>query len=472
MSKTQQARSPIIDAGEGENLIESRHVWILKPSPENTELYRDDEASLREFAEHVRRDGILEPLAVTADDFVVSGHRRLAAARLAGLSEVPCRVLKLKRADLPTAEYVKLLRECNRQRSKSIDEILRESVVDADPDAAYTCLVESRVKRARNGASEFEIEGTKHRATISKAKQPMLAAAMGAIEEREEFHPLTVRQVHYCLLSDPPLRHASKPDSRYRNDRASYADLCDLLARARIAGDLPWSTIADETRPVKVWRTYRNVGAFTEDELSGLFGNYWRDLLQSQPDHHEILIEKSASLSVIEQVAMKYTIPVTSGRGQCSKVRLWEMARRFQKSKKQRLVLLLLSDFDPAGDYIANATAQSLRDDLSVDEDRLVAVRVALRPDQIERFNLPHSLELKGEDVVREKFIARHGLNYAVELEALRPEHLQDELDKAIRGHIDVDLFNREVQREKEEAAKLQGLKAQVLSFVGKEGLT
>jgi hypothetical protein len=448
----------------------TRQVWIspfdLRPSPENTQIYADSDASLVEFAEHVKRDGILEPLVITKDGFIVSGHRRHAAAVRAGLATVPCRRLPFTRSSLAPEAYVKLLREFNRQRSKSIDEILRESVIDANPEAAYVCLVESRVKRARNGASEFEIEGAKHRARISEAKQPMLEAAMRAIWERKEFHPLTVRQVHYCLLSDPPLRHASKPRSRYRNDRASYQDLCDLLARARIVGNLPWPTIADETRPVSVWTTYRNVGAFTEDELSGLFGNYWRDLLQSQPDHLEILIEKSASLSVIEQVAMKYTIPVTSGRGQCSKVKLWEMAQRFQKSRKQRLVLLLLSDFDPAGDYIANATAQSLRDDLGIDEDRLVAVRVALRPDQIERFNLPHSLEVKGEDVVREKFIARHGLDYAVELEALAPEHLQAELDQAIRAHLDVDLFNQEVEREKQEAVRLQSLKNRVLESI------
>jgi hypothetical protein len=163
---------------------EFRQVWILKPSPENKELYRDDDASLREFAAHIRRDGILEPLAVTTDDYVVSGHRRLAAARLAGLSEVPCRILKFKRTDLETAEYVKLLRECNRQRSKSIDEILRESVVDANPEAAYSCLVESRVKRARNGASEFQIEGTKYRARILEAKQPMLQTALQSLKKR------------------------------------------------------------------------------------------------------------------------------------------------------------------------------------------------------------------------------------------------------------------------------------------------
>jgi hypothetical protein len=36
------------------------------------------------------------------------------------------------------------------------------------------------------------------------------------------YWPLTVRQVHYLLLNDPPLRHDKKPGSVYVNDKASY----------------------------------------------------------------------------------------------------------------------------------------------------------------------------------------------------------------------------------------------------------
>jgi len=448
----------------------SRLVWIsthdLQPSRENEQLYSDTDATLNDFAEHLRRDGILEPLVVTRDGFIVSGHRRHAAALRAGLERVPCRKLRQKRSEFTDDAYVKLLREFNRQRSKTIDEILRESMVDANPEAAYVALVESRVKRARTNGHSFEIEGVKRRAEISKAKSPMLQAALAAIEQRREFWPLSVRQIHYCLLSDPPLRHAKKPGSLYRNDRQSYQDLCDLLARARIAGHLDWTTIVDETRPVCLWPTDQHVGAFVERELSDLFGNYWRDLQQSQPDHLEILIEKNASLSVIETVAMGYCIPITSGRGQTSKEKLWQIAKRFRASRKDRLVLLLLSDFDPDGDAIANANALSLRDDLGIHEDQLLPVRAALRLDQIEKYQLPQSLEAKTTSSNYDKFVLRHGVNYAVELEALAPEHLQTELDRSIRSHLDTDAFNREVEKEKAEAAKLQGLKGRVLEFI------
>ena len=438
----------------------------LRPSPENAQLYADNDASLNEFAERIRQQGVIEPLVITKDRFIVSGHRRHSAALRIGLAEVPCRQLTFNRRDLPTDQYVKLLREFNRQRSKTIDEILRESVVDADPDTAYVSLVESRVRRARDGHGVFEIEGVKRRAKIGRLKQPMLDAVCAAIHSRREFWPLTDRQVHYCLLSNPPLRNTNRPHSGYANDKDSWKDLCDLLTRARIAGLIPWQAITDMTRPVRLWGTALNVGLFVEKELSDLFGNYWRDLMQSQPDHYEIIIEKNASLSVIETVAMKYCIPVTSGRGQCSKEKLLQMEQRFRSSKKDRLILLLLSDFDPDGDAISNATARSLRDDFGVEDAKIVPVRVALRPDQIKKYKLPRNLEAKKTSKNYKKFLARHGVTYAVELEALAPEDLQAVLDDAIRHHLDVDAFNREVELERAEAAKLKSLKARILESV------
>ena len=66
---------------------------------------------------------------------------------------------------------------------------------------------------------------------------PFLEAALRVIDEHEEFWPLSVRQIHYRLLGpDAPLKHASKPDSTYTNDKKSYKSLCDLLARGRIEG--------------------------------------------------------------------------------------------------------------------------------------------------------------------------------------------------------------------------------------------
>src|SRR5260370_15092927 len=202
----------------------------LIPSPENKDIYTDSTESLRELSRNIQANGILEELVVTQDGYIVSGHRRHAAALMAGIADGPGRILQMKRSDMTTDEYTKLLREHNRQRAKTIDEILREGAIDANPEAAYTSLVAARVKRSLNTAGGFQIDGVQYRKEISEAKRPMLEAALSAISLRQQFPPLSVRQVHYLLLSDPPLRHSKKPGSVYRNDRASSNGLCDLLA--------------------------------------------------------------------------------------------------------------------------------------------------------------------------------------------------------------------------------------------------
>src|SRR5215471_1462224 len=74
----------------------------ISPSPENNLLYRpvtgDDEATIA-LAESIGVHGILEPIVISADSFIISGHRRHVAARIAGLGEVPCRIIDIRRGD-------------------------------------------------------------------------------------------------------------------------------------------------------------------------------------------------------------------------------------------------------------------------------------------------------------------------------------------------------------------------------------
>ena len=70
-----------------------KRVSSLKPSPENTQLYRDplDDPDISKLAASIKRNGC-EPLTVTKDNFIVSGHRRHAALEEIGqsLSSVEC----------------------------------------------------------------------------------------------------------------------------------------------------------------------------------------------------------------------------------------------------------------------------------------------------------------------------------------------------------------------------------------------
>ena len=127
---------------------ESDHVPILDkrlgeihPSPENDRIYRPvdpTDSEIIALADSITQYGIREPLAITLDDYIVSGHRRYAAAKLAGLETVPCRVEPIRRTD-DIDRFVLLLRENNRQRDKSLAEKLREEIITTDPKESYRC---------------------------------------------------------------------------------------------------------------------------------------------------------------------------------------------------------------------------------------------------------------------------------------------------------------------------------------------
>ncbi len=85
-----------MEMSEKKPLLTRRVLYLstdaLRPNPHQPR--RDfDENSLRELSESIRRYGILQPLTVrsTVEGYeLIAGERRLRAAKLAGLREVPC----------------------------------------------------------------------------------------------------------------------------------------------------------------------------------------------------------------------------------------------------------------------------------------------------------------------------------------------------------------------------------------------
>jgi hypothetical protein len=436
----------------------------IHPSPENDRLYRPvdpDDPQIIRLAESIRDYGIQEPLLITRDGWIISGHRRYAAAALAGLEAVPCRVESIYK-DVDHDTFIMLLRECNRQRVKSFDEKLREEVLADTADDAYETLLAHRsaqARRAAGGVQSFEIVGTTSRARITKAKKPMLEAVRKVLADLRDFHPLSARQIHYALLNAPPLRHASKPDSVYRNDSASYRSLLDLLTRARLAGLVPMEQVADETRPVQTWSVHDDVQDYIADELEIFLHAYRRDLLASQPNHIELVAEKNTVGSVVLPVAREYCIPTTIGRGYCSLPPRAAMVERYHRSGKERFILLVVSDFDPDGEEIAHSLARSLRDDFGVDQ--IEPVKVALTVEQVERFLLPAGGTAKKTSRHYRKFVERYGEN-VFELEALSPSQLQEVVRHSIQLVLDVEAFRQEQDQERQDAKSLSAVRQKV----------
>lgn len=351
MTTTHRQRTP----RSGQVPFSRVRVSSIHPSPENEKIYRPVDSSdpdIIELAKSIQKHGIREPLVITRDRYILSGHRRYVAAQVAGNKTVPVRWLNIRR-DSNIDRFVELLREHNRQRDKTNDEKLREELISVNPEEAYYALVEHRRQQSEISGESLHLNGRKPRSQISEAKRPFLKKVQEVLNDLREHWPIGERTIHYNLLNDPPLRHASKPDSRYRNDKPSSKDLSNLCTRARLIGEIPFEAICDETRPVISWDVHQEPRFFVRDQLDGFLKGYWRDLMQSQPNHIEILCEKNTVLSFLKPVAGEFCIRVTSGRGFSSLPPRYEMAVRYEKSGKDKLVLIIVSDFDPSGECIA-----------------------------------------------------------------------------------------------------------------------
>jgi hypothetical protein len=140
-------------------------------------------------------------------------------------------------------------------------------------------------------------------------------------------------------------------------------------------------------------------------------------LLQSQTNYIHVHAEKNTVSAQIEHLCMKYTLPLSSGRGFRSSKPRNDLVQRFRKSGKDRLVLLIVSDLDPAGMAIAESYARSIRDDFGMDD--VLALKVSITMEQVEQFHLPHGGKAKKVNPGLRAELARRYGEYVYEVEAL-----------------------------------------------------
>jgi hypothetical protein len=379
-------------------------------------------------------------------------------------------------------ERLQLLRDHNRQRHKSAREESREELIDINPDEAEKDLLayeyESASPADPGGLEIVQAPDTKGRYEISEDKAEHLRHIKKLVLEdlKEYWGELSSRMVHYHLLNfgefvrghcwphkDKP-GYGTKQTLLYQNDKGSANATDDLIVRMRFKKIIPWKAFEDKTRPCKIFWPFKNIREFIRGKVQWLFDGYFRSLMQSQPDHVEVFVEKNTVYGMSLRITSKYQITTSSGRG-FNGVGPWKlMADRFKKSGKRRLVLITLSDYDPEGLRIPIAALQTLRDELEIDADRLLVVRAGVTRRQVKKYRLATTADAKPSSANKEWFLEQtRGDRRTWELEALKPADLMAELEETIKRAINLDLYNAEVDRQGEEGTELEDLQEQAM---------
>ena len=271
--------------------------------------------------------------------------------------------------------------------------------------------------------------------------------------ELAEYKPLTLRQIYYQLVG-----------KGYIDNKVSeYTMLSGLLKHARLAEYISWDDIEDRVRTYHNLIGWNDANEFRQQEIRNFLEDYRRDLMQSQEVYIEIWIEKDALSSIFTKVAKPFTIPVVVCKGFSSISFLNDYKERLESYDKKP-VLLYFGDFDPSGVEMLRAMETTLQDELNV--TGIEFKRVALLPDDIHRYKLPHSPEaLKKTDTRSRNHVAQYG-ELAVELDALRPDILEQKITDAIINEIDIDIFNEEIKIQTNELYKLNTLKTKVENLI------
>ncbi len=279
------------------------------------------------------------------------------------------------------------------------------------------------------------------------------------IQDLDEYWPLTLRQVYYRLVAAGIIE----------NRRSSYQCLSKLVVEMRQDESISWDCITDKTRRTSAKRGFSDIGDFVKTETASFLRGYSRCRIQGQDRFIEIWVEKDALSTIFENVAWPYCLRVTTCRGYQSVSKLHEYSERAMAAIEKGLhpLVLYFGDFDASGVDMFEAAQRTISGKFGV--SRIDFKRIALTPETIAAYGLPHNPDAVKEGDVRTKaFRAKYG-DMAVELDSLHPKDLETIATEAIQAHLDMEDFELQMEIEEEELAKIAALKAKITSMISQE---
>ena len=459
-------------------------VRLLKETPENWEIYRppneNDEAFIQ-LRQSIAENGFLNEHAITisSDRFIISGHRRLRAADAEGLHVIPAFVRDdIVMEELSKQERLKLLADNNRgSRIKTTAEIFMEEAVQIDPEEAIREAQERKAQlftKAKGFSEEVESIGKIRRTDPTDSRKEFLEAVLDIITTYRKNMcnvAISARHIHYQLLSKKVRTSTYKTGFIYGEQRFNIKGepvgdrgedaLSKLLCDARSAGIIPNDWIDDTTRPSFI-PPKKTLSNYLLSEISGMFDNYWSDVHRGQPFHVELLLEKNTLFSLVRsKVALELRLPLTCLRGYGSYPAARDVAERFKRSGKEKLIAVYISDLDPEGINMPASWKKYLRHDFGVDA---TVIRAAVTPEQVEKYNLPPDTSVKLESSRAKSFIQDYG-DQCWELDSMPPEFLVHEITKAAKGCLDIDILNAALEQENQDEVRLARFAKMIQDF-------
>ena len=271
-------------------------------------------------------------------------------------------------------------------------------------------------------------------------------------EYQTQGYVLTLRQLYYQLVSRDIIP----------NKQAEYSKLSTLLKEGRMGGIVDWSAIEDRLRKPDSPGSWEN----PKEIIKQAAKQFQMPRMKGQPTYLEVWVEKDALSGVLKKITEKFHIPIMVNRGYSSASAMYDAYKRFvnEGAYQQRPIkILYLGDHDPSGlDMIRDIEEriwefQNGDDDGEwVDQMEFEVEPIALTKSQIGMYEPPPN-PAKVTDPRAGDYIHEHG-NVSWEVDALRPEILNEILENAIVDEIDEEMYEEMVSKEDEAKKKIKTL--------------
>jgi hypothetical protein len=267
--------------------------------------------------------------------------------------------------------------------------------------------------------------------------------AVLAEHEADGAIPTSNRFIFYELVQRGEVpKHRLDATGRERARKPSQ-DVADATLRLREQGIVPWTWIVDETRDVDSWEVAPSV-------REGMRRAIERQRIDPWDGRPPLLLVESRSLAgVLRELAYEYVVPIASTNGQVGGFLHVDVAPLLADGDR----VLYLGDLDLAGAQIEQNTRAVLSDYADLEWERL-----ALLPEQVERYDLPAIVKKdrryrdgRPHEAVETEALSQRVIVGLVRdaLDTLLPEPLQDvRVREQAQREAEIDKLNTDEEEE------------------------
>ena len=241
---------------------------------------------------------------------------------------------------------------------------------------------------------------------------------------------LTIRQIYYRLFSMGLIVNSS----------SAYKRIVAILGKARKNGLIRYTDIEDRTRTVALAPSQELVpaGYYFKDWMQHVMRierNYTLPYWWGQRKQVIVSMEKQALSALFQQVLFPIGVDLVVCRGYPSLTQMYELAERMKKKEPevQEIIMVYYGDFDPSGKDIERHVKKTLRKQFGI---KFSSVRGAITKEQIEQYNIAPA-PAKKSDSRYDSFVAREGVAWQVELDAIEPNVLKALIKKQVMSYFD-----------------------------------